>query len=55
LIWTKKKILVEIWAKVIRFEQNQYPASPKTFDLMRLWFWMSWWLQKQKENSDSFT
>jgi len=26
----------EIWAKVIRFGQNQNLASPKVFDLLRL-------------------
>jgi len=26
----------DIWTKVIRFEQNQNLASPKTFDLLRL-------------------
>jgi len=30
--------LGEIWAKVIRFGQNQNLASPKTFYLLRLCF-----------------
>jgi len=33
-IWVN---LGEIWAKVIRFGQNQYLASPKSVDLLRLW------------------
>jgi len=33
-IWTKG---IEIWTNLIRFGQNQNLASPKTFDLLRLW------------------
>jgi len=29
--------LDEIWAKVISIGQNENLASPKTFDLLRLW------------------
>jgi len=33
-IWVK---VIKIWANLIRFGQNQNLASPKTFDLLRLW------------------
>jgi len=35
-IWAK---VIKIWANMIKFEQNQNLASPKTFDLLRLWLY----------------
>jgi len=29
--------VINIWANLIRFGQNQNLASPKTSDLLRLW------------------
>jgi len=34
-IWAK---VIKIWENLIIFGQNQNLASPKTFDLLKLWF-----------------